>query len=161
GAALVGELAELVAQHPLRQRLQAAYLLALYRAGQHGEALAGYRDLRDRLADQLGLDPDPQLVALQQAMLRQDPRRTTTATGGVRPRNNLPAPLTGLIGRDAALGQVRSELRGCRLMTLTGPGGVGKTRLAIEAAHGLVDQYADGVWLVELATVDPRRGPAG
>lgn len=73
-ALLVGELAELVERHPLRERLRAVQLSALYRAGRQSEALAGYEDLRSRLADDLGLDPSPALVALQQAILTQDPR---------------------------------------------------------------------------------------
>ncbi len=150
---LVGELGDLVAQHPLRERLRAAHLRALYRAGRQSEALAAYAELRERLAEELGLDPGPELVALHQAILGQDPALSLPAE---RPATNLPASLSKLIGRGEALAEVRSLVRTERLVTLTGSGGVGKTRLALEVAGRLVDDFPDGVWLVELAPVDRR-----
>ncbi|QSB16838.1 alpha/beta fold hydrolase [Natronosporangium hydrolyticum] len=161
---LIGELGSLVTQHPLRQRLRSAYMLALYRAGRHGEALETYGELRDQLADQLGLDPDAELTALRQAILRQEPRLAAPPAEPCRsaaPSNNLPTPLTNLVGREEAVAEVRSRLAADRLVTLTGPGGVGKTRLAVEVAHQLVDGYDDGVWLIELATIEQRAGAAG
>jgi predicted ATPase/DNA-binding SARP family transcriptional activator len=148
---LAAELAGLVAENPLRERLRAVHLRALYRAGRQNEALAGYGDLRRRLADDLGLDPGPELVALHQAILEQDPALEPPA----RPRTNLPAPLTRLVGREAAVAEVRSLLGAGRLVTLTGPGGVGKTRLALAAAPGVADAgaFEGGVWLVELASL--------
>jgi predicted ATPase/DNA-binding SARP family transcriptional activator len=143
---LADELGELVAAHPMRERLRAAHLRALYRSGRQTEALAGYDDLRHRLADELGLDPGPELAALHQAMLRQDP-----SLAPPRPRTNLPAPLTGLIGREQAVAEISALLGSARLVTLTGPGGVGKTRLALAVADLAVDAFPDGVWLVELA----------
>ncbi|MEV5554782.1 BTAD domain-containing putative transcriptional regulator [Nonomuraea wenchangensis] len=140
------ELGELVAAHPLRERLRAAHLRALYRSGRQAEALAGYDELRHRLADELGLDPGPELAALHQAMLRQDP-----SLAPARPRTNLPAPLTGLIGREQAVAEVGALLGSARLVTLTGPGGVGKTRLALAVAGLAIDAFPDGVWLVELS----------
>ncbi|MFD1545497.1 BTAD domain-containing putative transcriptional regulator [Nonomuraea guangzhouensis] len=145
------DLADLVAQHPLRERLRAQHMTALYRGGRQGEALASYDDLRERLAGELGLDPTPELAALQEAILRQDPSLTARP-----PHSNLPSPLTELIGRDADLAQVRDLLNTARLVTLTGPGGVGKTRLALETAHSLLDEspaFPDGVWLVELGGI--------
>ncbi|MGN9782492.1 BTAD domain-containing putative transcriptional regulator [Nonomuraea sp. ZG12] len=150
---LVGELGDLVARHPLRERLRAAHLRALYRAGRQSEALAAYAELRDRLAEELGLDPGPELVALHQAILGQDPALSLPAE---RPATNLPASLSKLIGRGEALAEVRSLVQSERLVTLTGTGGVGKTRLALELASRLVDDFPDGAWLVELAPVDRR-----
>ncbi len=145
GAELVAELGELVTGHPLRERLRAAHMRALQRAGRHQEALDSYRRFRTRLGDETGLDPSPALAAVHRDILTRD-----LPVGG-RPRGNLPAITTALIGRDAAIAAVRDRLDGHRLVTLTGPGGVGKTRLALAAAAGLVDAYDDGVWLVELA----------
>ncbi|MFC5747027.1 AfsR/SARP family transcriptional regulator [Actinomadura rugatobispora] len=145
---LAGELAEHVARHPLRERLRAAHMRALYRAGRQHEALRAYDELREHLREELGLDPAPGLAALHQAILRQDPALDA------RPRTNLPAPVTGLVGREGALRDVRAELARTRLLTLTGPGGVGKTRLALEAARETVPDHPDGVWLVELAALD-------
>ncbi|HEX2312760.1 MAG TPA: BTAD domain-containing putative transcriptional regulator, partial [Thermomonospora sp.] len=157
---LVGELADLVARHPLRERLRAVQLRALYLAGRQTEALASYAELRDRLADDLGVDPSPDLVRLHQAILRQDPALTPAPAppapappaSATPARSNLPAPLTALVGRDRSLDGVKRLLGTARLVTLTGPGGVGKTRLAIEAADRIArEEGPDGVWLVEFA----------
>jgi predicted ATPase/DNA-binding SARP family transcriptional activator len=154
---LVGELGDLVARYPLRERLRAAHMRALYRAGRQSDALASFAELRDRLADELGLDPGRELAELQEAILRQDPTLDVPAAPATpapaRPRTNLPTPLTALVGRDAAVGEVCSLLAANRLVTLAGPGGVGKTRLAIETAGRLVGSFPDGAWLAELAPV--------
>src|SRR6266540_1915335 len=120
------ELGELVARNPLRERLRAAYMRALYRAGRQSEALATYGDLRDDLARELGLDPGPELAALQLAILKQDPalaRPPDPAPSAERLRTNLPVPLTDLVGRAEAVSEVRRLLGSGRLVTLTGPGG--------------------------------------
>lgn len=125
---LAGELSDLVALHPLRERLRALQMQALYRAGRQTEALESYRRLRESLAGELGLEPGPELVALHEAILTQSV-----------PRTNLPEPLTELVGRDTAVRAVRALIGEARLVTLTGPGGVGKTRLALETARQLGD----------------------
>ncbi|RAY11066.1 AfsR/SARP family transcriptional regulator [Actinomadura craniellae] len=162
---LAGELGDLLAAHPFRERLRAAHLRALYRAGRPSEALESYERLRTELADELGLDPGPELAALHQAILTQDPALDAPAAGA-RPRTNLHAPASPLIGRDDAVTEICARLAAeatGRLVTLTGPGGVGKTRLAVEAAGRLADGFPDGVWLVELAALDRAavRQPAG
>ncbi|MEO3844971.1 BTAD domain-containing putative transcriptional regulator [Streptomyces sp. B22F1] len=159
-ALLADELGDLVARHPLRERLRAAQLRALYRAGRQSEALASYGRLRTQLAEDLGLDPGPELVALHQSILEQDaalgpPQREETAV-----RGNLPAPHGDLIGREESVAAVRALLATGRLVTLTGPGGVGKTRLALETARGLPGSFPDGVWLVELSALAPPRPEA-
>jgi predicted ATPase/DNA-binding SARP family transcriptional activator len=147
--AVISELVDLLAQHPLRERLRSTHMKALYRAGRQSEALDSYEQLRTLLADELGLDPSPELAELQQLILTQElPQQQ-------RRRSNLPAQLTELVGRAEATAEVQSRLYDDRLLTLTGPGGVGKTRLALAAAAGLVDRFPDGVILVELAAVAP------
>ncbi|MBB1245377.1 AfsR/SARP family transcriptional regulator [Streptomyces durbertensis] len=166
---LVGETSALVAAHPLRERLWAVHVRALYQAGRQGEALAALTEVRRRLADELGVDPGPELAELHGAVLRQDPSLTprTAAEAGAgaaaeagavarderRSATNLPAPLTPLVGRTALVADLVGKLRSARLVTLTGPGGVGKTRLAVEVAGRLVSDHADGVWMAELAGV--------
>ncbi|MEV4996915.1 BTAD domain-containing putative transcriptional regulator [Streptomyces niveus] len=159
-AELAGELGGLVAAHPLRERLRAAHLRALYGAGRQTEALESFEELRRRLSDELGLEPGRELIALQQALLRQD----LTVAGAERPVRsavvtNLPTPLTEIVGREEAAAGVRALLGAARLVTLTGPGGVGKTRLAVEVARRSAEAYPDGAWLVELAALAPSPGP--
>ncbi|MEV0168948.1 BTAD domain-containing putative transcriptional regulator [Nonomuraea fuscirosea] len=132
---LLGELGELVALHPLRERLRAVQLRALYQAGRQAEALAAYAELRERLADELGADPGPELTALHQAILVHDPALSPTRPPATTPARATPAPLAELVGRDMAVAAVRELLAGNRLVTLTGLGGVGKTRLAEEVAR--------------------------
>ncbi|MEO3829585.1 BTAD domain-containing putative transcriptional regulator [Actinomadura sp. B10D3] len=147
--ALAADLGDAVGEHPLRERLRAAHMRALYRAGRQNEALESFEGYRTLLADELGLDPGAELADLQRAVLRQDPGLDAPAPS--RGRSNLPVPPTELIGRDGAVREIRARIGTDRLVTLTGPGGVGKTRLAIETAGGLVDAFADGVWMAELA----------
>ncbi|MFE3175452.1 ATP-binding protein [Amycolatopsis sp. NPDC059090] len=144
--AAADDLADAIAQNPLREGLRAAQMRALYLRGRQSEALASYTDLRTQLAEELGVDPSPELRALYESLLRQDPGLAA------EPRGNLPRPLTPLIGREEAL----TRLAGlpARLVTLTGPGGVGKSRLALAAAGaGSPRNEPDGGWLVELAGV--------
>ena len=142
---LVGELEALVAEHPLREGLWALLVTALYRAGRPADALAAHRRVTRMLAEELGVDPSPALAGLAHQVLVHDP-----ALGGP-PRGNLPAPTTALVGRAAELAAVRAALDGHRLVTVVGPAGVGKTRLAVEAARGR--QAPDGTWLARLEGV--------
>jgi predicted ATPase/DNA-binding SARP family transcriptional activator len=140
----VGELAEAVGSHPHRDRLVELYMLALYRSGRQGEALAAFQAHRDRLANDLGVEPGSDLRDLQVSILRQGEELRPPAG----PLGNLPRALTSFVGRVGELAAVGRRLRGNRLVTLTGPGGVGKTRLAVEAAG-----RTNGAWLVDLAEV--------
>ncbi len=153
---LIGELDTLLTRHPLRERLRAAHMRALYGSGRQAEALESYQQLRTRLAGELGLDPSPELARLHQAILAQDPTldRPTPLTQAARPRTNMPVPLSSFVGRANAVAEVRKLLEAGRLVTLTGPGGVGKTRLALETATQLIDDLPDGAWVVELAGWD-------
>jgi predicted ATPase/DNA-binding SARP family transcriptional activator len=156
---LSAALGELVARHPLRERLRAAQMRALYRSGRHSDGLAAFADLRTRLADELGIDPSPELHALYLAMLNQEPALAAPPVPVAHARTNLPVALTDLVGRQEAIAALTDRLRQSRLITLTGPGGVGKTCLAIKIAHRLAGGCPDGAWLVELAAL-PARAPA-
>ncbi|MEU7458657.1 AfsR/SARP family transcriptional regulator [Streptosporangium roseum] len=133
--ALAGELGDLVERHPLRERLRAAYMRALYGTGRQSDALETYADLLTRLREELGLDPGPEIAGLHRRILEQDPALATTP--GAAPRTNLPAQISELVGREEAMAQVQALLKSARLVTLTGPGGVGKTRMALETAAGV------------------------
>ncbi|WP_433088090.1 BTAD domain-containing putative transcriptional regulator [Dactylosporangium sp. CA-052675] len=148
GAELVTELTDLVAAHPLRERLAGALMRALAAAGRDSEALLVFQRAKEALADSLGVDPGPELSALHVALLRGELGRREEYR-----RTNLPAELTTFIGRDADVAAVRELVGGHRLTTLTGPGGAGKTRLATETARTLAGSVPDGVWLVELAPI--------
>ena len=152
-ADLVGELEALVERHPLRERLRGQLLLALYRAGRQSEALEAYARARDDLIEQLGVEPGPELRELQVAILNQDPalaappRREPVA---FRPP---PRPPTRLVGRERAIEEVTMLLREHHVVTLLGPGGVGKTRLGLAVAERAAGDYSDGVGWVELENV--------
>ncbi|WP_036527083.1 BTAD domain-containing putative transcriptional regulator [Nocardia sp. CNY236] len=158
---VAAELGNLVERHPLRERLRAVHMRALYRAGRQSEALASAAELRLRLGDELGVDPSPESTALHEAILRQDPSLDTEPDEArtVQVRTNLPAAITDLIGRASAVEEVTALLEANRLVTLVGPGGVGKTRLAMEIATRLPSRFADGAWLVELAAFGRREQP--
>ncbi|MFE5334062.1 BTAD domain-containing putative transcriptional regulator [Embleya sp. NPDC056575] len=211
----VDEIGDLVTRHPLCERLRAVYMRALYLAGRQSEALAVYAELRERLADELGVDPGPELAALYERILRQDPGLQATARGSVMVDSpvgaavapgwvsdsaaksgsvrdpgsgsgsgagsgsgsvafaavasvpvGLPVALTPLVGRADAVARVRALMATERLVTLTGPGGVGKTALAVEAARDAPSPVADGfpgveaVGFVDLAELDRAATPA-
>jgi predicted ATPase/DNA-binding SARP family transcriptional activator len=159
-AELAADLRPFVAEHPFRERLRAAHLRALYRSGRVTEALDGFHDLRTRLAEELGLDPGPELVALHRAVLAGDPAEDAPAPRRARSVVALPAPVTRLIGRDEHVARVRELLATGRLVTVTGPGGVGKTSVALAVGRSVADSHPDGVWLVDLTGWDGRGDPA-
>jgi predicted ATPase/DNA-binding SARP family transcriptional activator len=154
-AGRVGELEALVAAHPLHEQLTGLLMRTLAAAGRQADALAAYEVLRARLADELGIDPGPQLQAVHLAVLRGEVAAAPAAAGPAR--TNLRAQLTSFVGRAAEVARVRAALESYRLVTLVGPGGAGKTRLAAEVAAGVRDhangEVTDGIWLAELASV--------
>jgi predicted ATPase/DNA-binding SARP family transcriptional activator len=146
-AEVIGELERLVAEYPVRERLWRLLVLALYRGERQADALTAYQRARTMLAAELGLEPGEELRRLEQAVLRQE----VTA---VQPlRHNLPAPLTSFLGREGDLARLESLLGQARLVTLTGPGGAGKTRLAVETGEQMLGRFPDGVWLANLAGI--------
>jgi predicted ATPase/DNA-binding SARP family transcriptional activator len=149
---LVAELEALVAAAPLRERLRSQLMVALYRCGRTADALAVYRSFRRLLNNDLGIEPSRDLRRLEAAILREDPALSAPLTASPK-ATNLPAPLSSLIGRDADLQRVDAVIPRTRLVTLIGPGGVGKTTLAIAAARQAAAAHPDGVWFVPLASV--------
>ncbi|MEV1169317.1 BTAD domain-containing putative transcriptional regulator [Nonomuraea sp. NPDC049784] len=137
---LVAELEELVAAHPLREPFHALLIRALAARGRRAEALDVFERIRAALADELGVDPGPELREAHLEALKD-----------AEPKTNLPARLTSFVGRSEDISRLNGLLDRARLVTLVGPGGAGKTRLAVEAAANL--KVPDGVWLVELAAV--------
>ncbi|WFB09868.1 NB-ARC domain-containing protein [Streptomyces sp. LX-29] len=158
----------LCAAHPLDEPLHALRIRALRAAGRPAEALAAYEDVRQELAERLGADPGAELRALHKELLEAgpggapdavDPGAARTAPGpggrgGHGGHGNLRARLTSFVGREVDLAALRADLTTDRLVTLTGPGGSGKTRLAQEAAEAVAGDWPDGVWLAELAPVE-------
>ncbi|MGH9248881.1 MAG: BTAD domain-containing putative transcriptional regulator, partial [Acidimicrobiales bacterium] len=148
GVELVAELTDLVAAHPMRERLVAALMRALVAAGRDTEALLVYERTREALADALGVDPSPELSALHVALLRGELGRREENR-----KTNVRAELTSFVGRDADVAAVRELIAEHRLTTLVGPGGSGKTRLATETARTMIGDLPDGIWLVEFAPI--------
>jgi predicted ATPase/DNA-binding SARP family transcriptional activator len=155
-AGVLAELDELVTAHPLRERLCGQLMRALAAAGRQADALAAYQRLRAWLAEDLGIDPSEELQALHVGVLRGEAGpadRGRAPAGPAAPRTNLRAHITSFVGRADDLARITGAFDDARLVTLTGPGGAGKTRLGSEAAAQMLDRMPDGVWMVELGSV--------
>ncbi len=155
-ADLLPELQTLSAQEPLRDRLTALLMKALYRCGRQAEALATYDGFAGRLVDEFGLDPTDELRALRQSIL------TSSLDDEWQHQNQLPLDIRNLIGRDDLVAEVAGLLTatdGVRIVALSGTPGVGKTAVAVRVASELTERFPDGQWFVRLrgASDQPRR----
>jgi predicted ATPase/DNA-binding SARP family transcriptional activator len=164
---LVSELERLVAEHPYRERMWAQLMTALYRSGRQTEALRAFSRVRKLLAEGLGIEPGEPLRRLEQEILNQDPVLDVHPAPSLQrlspPRDlpgaptrggNLPNPLSCFVGRADELALVGELLGEHRLVTLTGPGGVGKSRLSLEVASRLRESFGQGVWFVDFASLE-------
>jgi predicted ATPase/DNA-binding SARP family transcriptional activator len=158
---VVAELEALVGAHPYREQLWAGLMLALYRSGRQADALGAFQRVRRLLGEGLGITPGPELAKLEEDILLQKPELAWVPSVGrgppderpqTGPRADLPVARSPFIGRNDELVQLQALLREGPLVTVVGPGGIGKTRLAIEAARGLAQQCGE-VRLVELAAL--------
>ncbi len=164
-AGAIDQLETCIADWPLREGFRAQQMLALYRWGRQPEALRAFHRFRTDLGSELGLEPSSSLTDLESRMLRQDPSldgpsvEPRWAPGPAeepaarRSHGNLPLSVSALLGREAELSDLVHLLETVRLLTLTGPGGVGKTRLAMRLAEQSAPGYPDGVWLCDLAAI--------
>jgi predicted ATPase/DNA-binding SARP family transcriptional activator len=157
---LIAELQALFARHPTRERLAGQLMRALYGCGRQAEALDVYQRIRVQLTGELGIEPGPALKELQASILQHAPTLALSPAVAASPTgpaaaSTLPRAPTRLIGRRRETSAVCGLLReGARLVTLTGAGGAGKTRLALAVAAELEREFVDGVVFIELAAVD-------
>ncbi|MGI8873588.1 MAG: BTAD domain-containing putative transcriptional regulator [Egibacteraceae bacterium] len=168
---VIGELESALVTEPLDERVHGQLMLALYRAGRQADALAVYEGLRERLRDELGIDPSPDLQRTHRRLLRHelqdanDRAPTVMSTVTLEPRSaslaigdsrRLPARHIELFGRDETTAAVTELVVAHPLVTITGPGGVGKTRLVEQVGREIADRFDDGVVACELSAVrDP------
>ena len=154
GPELVAEVKDLVERHPYRERLRGHLMVALYRSGRQVEALRVYREARRLLGDELGIDPMPELAAIEERVLLHDASLdgTPAEPGG---RTRLPVPLTQIVGRSEEIKTLTEAVGTQRLVTVTGPGGVGKSHLSIATAHRIAGDYDGGASIVEFADASP------
>jgi predicted ATPase/DNA-binding SARP family transcriptional activator len=153
--ALVPELEALIGEYPLRERLRAQLMLALYRADRQADALSAYQRARTTLVEELGIEPGEALRKLERAILAHDPSLDLVEPGRIAP-HRIPAPLHALLGRERELAALSVLIRrpDTRLVTLTGPGGIGKTSLAFELGRRLATEFGDGSAVVLLGALD-------
>ncbi|MEP7112488.1 MAG: BTAD domain-containing putative transcriptional regulator [Ilumatobacteraceae bacterium] len=151
GVTLVDEARAIAEANPYDERACGQLMVALYRAGQPAAALRAFGAAREALGEELGLDVGPELVELERQVLMHDDRLLVQPPSTSARANNLPQELSRFIGRQTEADVLRTSIYRSRLTTVAGAGGAGKTRIALHVAGSLLDDYSDGVLLVELA----------
>ena len=148
---VLSEVDDAIVEAPYEERLWRSKMVALYRDGRHADALRVFRELAESLGH-LGLDPSPESADIELQILNHDPRLSETRHRAT----NVPTPATSFIGRRDLLEKVMVSVEQDRCVSLLGAGGIGKTRIALEAAHALAPQMEGGAWFVDLTTMrDP------
>ncbi|WP_235632079.1 AfsR/SARP family transcriptional regulator [Mycolicibacterium rutilum] len=152
---ILGEVEAALQSHPLDERLAGQLMLTQFRCGRQAAALETYRRMRERLVDELGVDPGPALRAVHQQILDSEPADPVPPSRPPPPARagSLPRRLTSFIGRADEVAAAAAAVRADHVITLTGVGGVGKTRLALEAAERCQDGFERGAVFCELAPV--------
>ncbi|WP_308434267.1 BTAD domain-containing putative transcriptional regulator [Streptomyces gelaticus] len=173
-AELIVEMRELAQQHPLRESLRGQLMLALYRSGRQAEALDEYGKVRELLAEELGIDPGPNLTKLYEGILRESPELAgpdpapaapvVAVALPAEPPSTLPYDLTDFTGRDRELAEILRGAgsggeQGPQIVAIDGMGGCGKTSLAVRAAHRLAPDYPDGQLHIDLRGYTPGDQP--
>ena len=153
----VTELEQVVADEPLQESVAGRLMSALVAAGRTADALAAYERLRVALAEEMGVDPDPQLQRQHLALLRGELEPAVRAVATQQQSSAIRVPLTSFLGRENELRRVGDLLAAGRLVTIVGPGGAGKTRLSVEVAVGWQAESTEPAWLVELAPITAAR----
>ena len=150
---IIGDLEAAIARDPLHEPTWGQLMIALYRSGRQADALRAFQRLRQTLRVELGIDPSPSIARIELQILRQDADLELSDTP---PPNNLPNPASSFVGRVDEVREITKLLADHQLVTLVGPGGIGKTRLALAVADRLTQSYPDGIWWLDLAPVrDP------
>ena len=171
--AVTGELRRLVAEHPFRERFWEQLMLALYRDGRQGEALAAYQQARKTLSSEVGVDPGPRLKELHNQILTSDPALGITAAATTRPGpepvvpRQLPSSMAHFIGRagelaalDGLIDDAGRTARGAVVISaVAGTAGVGKTALTVRWAHQAAERFRDGQLYVNLRGFEPVGAP--
>lgn len=156
-ARALAELEPLIAEEPLRERLWILRVVAYQRTGQRSAALQAYSDARTVLVDELGLEPGAELRALQTELLQEEEAASVESTVFSLPLFSLPAPRNRFIGRTTEMNRIRQRIGPGRLVTVVATAGCGKTRLVVELARQMADEFAGGACFVDLTAASPDR----